>query len=843
LGIALDNLASLYAEHARLAEAEQLRLRALQIFRATLDPASPHIAATLQNLAVLYQYQGRLPQALEAYLQALAVTEKAYGPDSRQVAVVADNLAGLYRSQRQFDKAEALYLRAISAFEKSVGGDHPDTALALQNYAIQLSQTGRYEAAEARLKQALVINERLYGPDHATVAAALNTLVLQYISQQRWRDALETSRRAAKLHVQLAARGKVSPPSEGGQRGSPFRRLVQAAHSLDPSDPALMDESYMAAQRALHTDASLALSQLAARHGAGSGALASLVREQQDLLQELEARDRLLVAAVAKPPSQRDGNGEAALRARVAEIASRMDEIGLQLGRQFPGYAALSQPAPLSIAATQALLQPDEALIQFLDVQSVGSIPETGFAWLITKTDAQWVRLPVGSGGLARAVAALRCGLDAAQWLDGGAKRCRELLKVDAPASGAPLPFNLETAHGLYQALLSAFAAKIEGKHLLVVPSGALTTLPLSVLVAAKPEHAVPRTPEGYRKAVWLGLRQPITVLPSAVALKDLRELAKNSGAKRPYLGVGNPLLDGPQADTRYGPYYREQAQAARAKQRCPSTAPVRTAAAVARRAARLDDLFRGRKADREAIRQLTPLPETADEVCEIGRRLGVPERELLLGARATETALKELSAQGRLADYRVLHFATHGALAGEVKGSAEPGLILTPPAGEAKDATGAGRRDDDGFLATSEIATLKLDANWVVLSACNTAGGSGGSTEALSGMARAFFYAGARALLVSHWAVDSYAAVKLTTKAFDVLKSRPAAGRAEALRLAMRDLVERGAPAEWHPSHWAPFVVVGEGAGAPPAHSVPKEPAQPKAPPSSDWTTEIRQQ
>src|SRR5262249_32104299 len=162
---------------------------------------------------------------------------------------------------------------------------------------------------------------------------------------------------------------------------------------------------------------------------------------------------------------------------------------------QFPDYAALSQPAPLSIAATQALLQSDEALIHYLDVQSVGTIPETGFAWLITKTDAQWVRLPVGTQGLAGAVAALRCGLDAEKWLDAGEKRCRELLKVDAPSADAHLPFNLQIAHKLYETLLGAFGAKIKDKHLLVVPSGALTTLPLGVLVAEKPEHAVPPSP------------------------------------------------------------------------------------------------------------------------------------------------------------------------------------------------------------------------------------------------------------------------------------------------------------------------------------------------------------
>jgi len=152
------------------------------------------------------------------------------------------------------------------------------------------------------------------------------------------------------------------------------------------------------------------------------------------------------------------------------------------------------------------------------------------------------------------------------------------------------------------------------------------------------------------------------------------------------------------------------------------------------------------------------------------------------------------------------LHFATHGALTGQVQGSAEPRLILTPPAKDASDPEALER--DDGFLTASEIATLKLDADWVILSACNTAGAQSENAEALSGIARAFFYAGARALLVSHWEVGSEAAVKLTTRAFAELKGNPKIGRAEAFRLSMKELVETGSLANAHPTMWAPFVV-----------------------------------
>jgi CHAT domain-containing protein len=129
--------------------------------------------------------------------------------------------------------------------------------------------------------------------------------------------------------------------------------------------------------------------------------------------------------------------------------------------------------------------------------------------------------------------------------------------------------------------------------------------------------------------------------------------------------------------------------------------------------------------------------------------------------------------------------------------------LVLTPPPepGEA----------DDGLLTASEIAVLKLDAEWVVLSACNTAAGAGEGAEALSGLARAFFYAGARALLVSHWAVYSEAAVELTTRTFATLAADPKLGRGEAFRQSMLKLIEAGQP----PSYWAPFVIVGEAGAA----------------------------
>src|SRR3984893_8427955 len=158
-------------------------------------------------------------------------------------------------------------------------------------------------------------------------------------------------------------------------------------------------------------------------------------------------------------------------------------------------------------------------------------------------------------------------------------------------------------------------------------------------------------------------------------------------------------------------------------------------------------------------------------------RRLAArkPCYEIKLGARATETEIKRLSKSGELSKYRLIHSATHGALAGQVSGNTEPGLLLTPPA--------KATETDDGYLSASEIAALKLDADWVILSACNTAAGGVESAEAFSGLARAFFYAQARALLVSHWEVNSDATVKLITTAVGEITKDNSVGRAEALR------------------------------------------------------------
>jgi CHAT domain-containing protein len=341
--------------------------------------------------------------------------------------------------------------------------------------------------------------------------------------------------------------------------------------------------------------------------------------------------------------------------------------------------------------------------------------------------------------------------------------------------------FDLGLAHELYDALIGPVEPLIKDKrHLMVVPSGALTALPFHLLGTEKPAPAPPGDLAAYRNAQWLLKRHAVSVLPSVASLKAVRVFARKDDAKSPLIGFGDPVFN--------------------AEEEGRPGAENRTV--VATRS--YTEFWNGVDIDRSMLSKALPrLPETAAELRAVAQNLGAPPSSIYLRQVASETTVKRAA----LFDYRVVYFATHGLVAGEVKGLAEPSLALTLPKMPSD--------LDDGLLTASEVAQLKLNADWVVLSACNTIAGDKPGAEALSGLARAFFYAGARALLVSHWAVESNAAMRLTTSTFDILKSDPTLGRAEAVRRAMLAYMNDATnPLNAYPALWAPFVVVGEGAG-----------------------------
>ena len=817
VGESVNNLAELYRDLHRYGEAEALFKRSLTIYGNALGSGHPNFATALNNLALLYSEWGRFAEAERHYQHALVIREKMLGVDHPFTNLSRGNLAALYGKLGRYADAEALLIRARTSLEQSLGPDHPYVARSFNNLAAIYVEQGRYADAQALFKHSLAISEKVLGREHPDIITSLGNLAGLYFEQRDWSQAADFLRRSTDIIIQRARRGAVAAGSAGqvqtstGKGSSETERakghfwgLVAATfHLADGGRDArrsLAAETFQTVQWSQSSEAAASLAQMAVRGARGDPALAVRVRERQDLVAEWQKRDGARTAAVAQPPDRRNANAETANSARLAAIDTRVADIDRRFRVDFPDYVALTSPSPLSVDEVQAQIAPDEALILFLDTPEWKSAPEATFLWVVTKADVRWVRSSVGTPSLAREVAALRCGLDYDGAWGVAGSRCAELLGVVYTAAdraaGKPLPFEVARAHALYKALFGQIEDLVGGKHLFVVPSGPLTQLPLHVLVTAEPRKSTAGIAD-HRQIAWLARSNTITVLPAVASLQALRQHAKASQAAKPLLGFGNPLLDGPDSS------YANLKQAALKKQSCGG--PVTADVAERRGGAGVRPFpHRGGIVSAADLRRAPPLPETADELCDVAKATGASEADIFLGARANESEIKRLSVGGGLRDYRVLHFATHGALAGEVSGATEPGLLLTPPQ--------IGTEDDDGYLSASEIAALKLDADWIILSACNTAAGEATGAEALSGLARAFFYAGARALLVSHWYVDSNATAVLIKGAFAELKVDPKLGRAEALRRSMLALINNGSDAQAHPSAWAPFVLVGEG-------------------------------
>ena len=756
----LNNLAELFDTQGRYGDGEPLYKRSLAIREKALGLEHPDVGATLNNLAALYWDQGRYGDAEPLLQRSLAISEKALGREHPSVATILNNLAALYEDQGRYREAEPRYQRSLAIAEKVLGPEHIDVAKSLSNLAGLYEAQGQYEEAELFYKRSLAIIERALGREHPDVALVFSRLAWLYEVRGQSRVALKYIRWASSIHGDRAV-NSVAQRSSGGVSEQKSVSHVFASHvkiiwNVIQSEPLqhldLIGEAFEASQLARATSTAAAVSNMSARFGAGTDAIARLVRELQDGTGAWRRLDEALIEAVGQPPGKRDNAKETSLRDELKKLDGRLRNLRARLRRDFPEYAELASPSPVAIAGIQALLKSDEALITYL----VGE--DASYIWVLRRDRVDFRRVELGAKDLGSAVTELRAVLDPAQF------------------RGGKVPdFPVNTAHRLYQGLFAPAEPLLKGvRHLFVVPDGALQSLPLGILVTAAPRDVVTDF-SGYREVPWLARKYALTTLPSVSSLRALRRFVTTVRASKPFGGFGDPLLHGHPGGSR---------------------------------GIKLVSLFTsGGIANVNAVRTiLAPLPETADELEALARILGASEADLFLREQATEHRVKIQD----LSRYQVLAFATHGLVAGELDGLAEPALVLTPPS--------VGTEEDDGLLTASEVATLKLNTDLVVLSACNTASADGTpGAEALSGLAKAFFYAGSRSLLVSHWPVGSNAAVNLTTTMLKEAANENEIGHAEALRRSMLALMQTpDKPHFAHPFFWAPFVVVGEGSSQP---------------------------
>lgn len=526
------------------------------------------------------------------------------------------------------------------------------------------------------------------------------------------------------------------------------------------SDPAKADDYrarfFVAAESVVSNATAQTVSKLAARVASGDGAITGLVRALEDTRRELRAAE----ARVATLQGQEAYVGEArtTIDGQLKALQVQSDTLEAQLLAANPRYSQLVS-SESTLADLQKALRKDEV---YLKIVLLG---ERGYGLLVSSQAAKPYAIPLTRNEAAAVVQAIRSPFEQEDSL---------------PA------FDVTKSYAMFDKLMGPVKSDIAAaRHLIYEPDGALISLPVATLVLQDPAPVIAAAGPGkepdYRKISWLGAQVDSSLVLSASSFMQSRAFAP-SRAKQGFLAFANP---------------------ASAK-----TDPRAFASVLKRSGGKLSSAGQNVcEGTRQALLRLPALPDTADEVRQVSSSFAKNSESLMLGASFTDEAVK---GRGDLGDFKVLYFATHGLLPQPSACLPEPALVTSIGAGA----------ESDGLLDASEILDLKLDADLVVLSACDTGGagneaadatGLQGGGEALGGLTRAVIYAGGRALIVSHWSVDSAATVRLMTGLFST--SSPTEG--EALQRAQVVLQQSE---QWsHPYFWAPFTIVGDGARAMP--------------------------
>lgn len=500
---------------------------------------------------------------------------------------------------------------------------------------------------------------------------------------------------------------------------------------------------------------------LARELSGGSDAAAQLFRQSVNITRAAE-RLRLTIAQLNIDAGNQP---DAAMRALIDERRMQLDtlqtrQLALQEQlAQYPRYRVVSDNR-MTLADLQATLMPGEV---YYKLALLGDDAYAIFA----------------EAGAARA---FTIDKDADE-IAGDVAFLRDSIALEQGGQTITYPFELAGARGLYQTLFAPVAGELQqASHLIFEPDGAMLQLPVNLLVMddASVERYESRIksdakadPYDYRGTAWLGRHLQVTTAVSPASFRDVRA-ARRSDARNAYLGLGQNIPLGTGG--------------------IPNTG-VRSAGALDARCQWSASAWNNPILDAELRRAGAILTRNGDEAA------------LLTGAQFTDTGLMAME---ELDEYRILHFATHGLVtAPRSQCPPRPALL-----------TSFGDNESDGLLSFAEIFDLQLDADLVILSACNTAsvgglvatreaGVAGGGDYALDGLVRAFVGAGGRTVVASHWPVpDDFDATNRLISAF--FDAGEGVTTTESLRLAQLGLMDDAATS--HPFYWSAFAVVGDG-------------------------------
>ena len=826
----LHDLALFYAGSGRSAEAESLQRRSLAIDEATQGPDSTATAQDLDDLAFGLVFQGRLEEATPLYQRALTIEQKDRTSDDPAVVAVLVHLGEAQRMQGGYAQAEktlrqavaanaaegaspgasfaaqrdlaqtlvdeARYAEAETLLRAALAGDTapgrsdaaPEISQDLTGLASALEAEGKFAEAEAVTRQRLDIDKTLSQAARYTPYDRVQIGRLE-ADQGRWDEAVADLRSGCAATTASARALASDPGAAAGERDTARACSQVLAEALfgwssrgggaaaQDKPNALIAEAFTTAQQSTTSSAGDALAQASAEALAGRAGVGAEAQAYETAIAELADLNQRFSAAAGAGQVQTEQSLADARAKTQAKIAQLKDT----LATKAPAYWDYRSPEPVSADELSAatgdaakLLHPNEALVFW--VTATGDTP--AFVFAVSMEGMAVAATPISSEEIRSKVEDLRWRIEPNSFSRCGGR---------AETSHAER-FDRTVAHVIYVALLGdPQIQRVIGAPnidtLLIVPTGPLTSLPPGLLVVDAPKGS-DSDPAALAATHWLIRDKAITVIPTVASLRTLRLVvpASRGAADVKLLALADPDFAG------VGAIPEPPKDAAPP----PPPRPLPPARSLERDGRGTVDAH-----------NLPPLYGTLAEGKAIADILDPGDASaLLLGPDATKTALLQRDADGRLKRARVIAFSTHGLLTGDFTGLTEPALALAAPP-----KTGADPRDD-GLLKASDAAALTLNADWVILSACNTGAGDGKGAEGLSGLARAFFHAGAASLLVSHWRVDDAATAQLIT---DTLRFQQGGlTKARALQAAMLKMLADPTRAE--PRYWAPFVVVGEG-------------------------------
>ncbi|MCX5811421.1 MAG: CHAT domain-containing protein [Proteobacteria bacterium] len=553
-----------------------------------------------------------------------------------------------------------------------------------------------------------------------------------------------------------------------------YMRLLDRVRETDPAIDTI-GLSFQLAEITRGQTVQSAVMASSARAAETDPEVINLIRQEQDTLKQISVTETSILEIISASPDQQNPQLIKSLHAKLDALRQARGILIDEIKKRSKKYAEFVNPQTPLPATVQKHLRPHESLI------SIYTLDDRTYIWAIPQSgNIRFASVPVLKTDLDEIVSALRKSLD------------------PNPSSFSDIPlFDTNLAHELFSTFFLPVRDGWKDAHdILVIVNEPISQIPLATLTTEpfKQPKEEKLLFDGYRNVPWLIRQVSITMVPSASSLISLRMLPAGPIQRKAFAGFGDPIFN--------------PGQVAMSEKQTPSNE-----ATIQVRSVRLSNRggLDSSKLISSQIENLERLPDTAEEIKAIAVALKADmPRDVFLGKEASENRVKTMD----LSDRQVIAFATHALVPGDLDGLDQPALALSSPK-----VTGI---NDDGLLTMGEIMKLKLNADWVVLSACNTGAAAGSGAEALSGLGKAFFYAGTRAVIATMYPVETTSAKKLTTQLFQNQIENREYTRSQALQKAMLNLIkdpgyidpisQKIVASYAHPLFWAPFVLFGDG-------------------------------